>query len=95
MHCRRFLFWHEIFLFQLNISFNDKTEVFEYPSFESVSSISGNEEISTDAAEKEEEDAPHNKQQNIFKTNTAVGSSGIFGNQKPKQLTKTEFPSKP
>ena len=64
------------FLFQLNISFNDKTEVFEYPSFESVSSTAGQEEVAADTSEKENEEATHNKQQNIFKANTAVGSSG-------------------
>ena len=50
--------------------------MFEYPSFESVSSATGQEETPADTSEKEDEDAPHNKQQNIFKTNTAVGSSG-------------------
>lgn len=50
--------------------------MFEYPSFESVSSATGQEELPADMPEKEDEEAEHNKQQNIFKANTAVGSSG-------------------
>jgi len=77
---------------KLNISFNDKTEVFEYPSFESVSSPTGQEELPTDNSEKEDEDATHNKQQNIFKTNTAVGSSGGLGSYTPSKIQMSEAP---
>ena len=51
------------FLLQLNISFNDKTEVFEYPSFEPVSPIQSPEEEPDVSAR--------------LKSNTPVGSSGI------------------
>jgi hypothetical protein len=77
---------------KLNISFNDKTEVFEYPSFESVSSATGREELATDTSEKENEEAPHNKQQNIFKANTAVGSSGGLGSYTPSKIQMIEAP---
>jgi len=77
---------------KLNISFNDKTEVFEYPSFESVSSPTGREELASDTPEKENEEAPHNKQQNIFKANTAVGSSGGLGSYTPSKIQMIEAP---
>ena len=51
------------YLFQLNITFNDKTEVFEYPSFEPVSPIHSPEEEPEVSAR--------------LKSNTPVGSSGI------------------
>jgi len=77
---------------KLNISFNDKTEVFEYPSFESVSSTAGQEEVAADTSEKENEEATHNKQQNIFKANTAVGSSGGLGSYTPSKIPMIEAP---
>lgn len=77
---------------KLNISFNDKTEVFEYPSFESVSSATGQEALPADIPEKEDEEAPHNKQQNIFKANTAVGSSGGLGSYTPSKIQMSEAP---
>jgi len=77
---------------KLNISFNDKTEVFEYPSFESVNSATGQEEFPADTSEKENEEAPHNKQQNIFKANTAVGSSGGLGSYTPSKIQMIEAP---
>ena len=48
---------------QLNISFNDKTEVFEYPSFEPVSPVQTPEEEPEVSAR--------------LKSNTPVGSSGM------------------
>ena len=68
----------------MNISFNDKTEVFEYPSFESVD-IS----FKTDSKRRDQEDediqedvnpaSNNSKQQSsIFKTNSSVGSSGTW-----------------
>merc|ERR550517_292925 len=48
---------------KLNISFNDKTEVFEYPSFEPVSPVQTPEEEPEVSAR--------------LKSNTSVGSSGI------------------
>ena len=73
-----------LFTFQLNITFNDKTEVFEYPSFESVD-IS----FKTDSKRRDQEDedtqedvnpaSNNSKQQSsIFKTNSSVGSSGTW-----------------
>ena len=64
----------------MNISFNDKTEVFEYPSFESVDL-----HFKTDTKRKESEaqddgdvEASSSKpQSSIFKTNnSSVASSG-------------------
>ena len=77
-----YLFLLILFCFQLNITFNDKTEVFEYPSFESVD-IS----FKTDSKRRDQEDegtqedvnpaSNNSKQQSsIFKTNSSVGSSG-------------------
>ena len=51
---------------QLNISFNDKTEVFEYPSFEPVSPVQ------TMVQSSEEEPDVVSR----LKSNTPVGSSG-------------------
>ena len=63
----------------MNISFNDKTEVFEYPSFESVDL-----HFKTDTKRKESgaqddgdvEASSSKPQSSIFKTNNSVGSSG-------------------
>lgn len=77
---------------KLNISFNDKTEVFEYPSFESASSNTGQEEVAADTSEKGNDEAPHNKQQNIFKANTAVGSSGGLGSYTPSKIQMIDAP---
>ena len=54
-------------MLQLNISFNDKTEVFEYPSFEPV-----------DPKESPEEEPEVSAR---LKSNTPVGSSGMPAKQ--------------
>ena len=64
--------------FQLNISFNDKTEVFEYPSFESVDTTDSNMTDSKRTADPEDVKQPTQSSSSIFKTNSSVGSSGIF-----------------
>ena len=53
---------------QLNISFNDKTEVFEYPSFEPVSPVQTMDMVQSS---EEEPDVVSR-----LKSNTPVGSSG-------------------
>ena len=53
---------------QLNISFNDKTEVFEYPSFEPVSPVQTMDMVQSP---EEEPDVVSR-----LKSNTPVGSSG-------------------
>lgn len=78
---------------KLNISFNDKTEVFEYPSFESV-------DMDQSADIKEKEDKRESQQsskpqqtQSIFKTNsTVVGSSGGLGSYTPSKIQISEAP---
>ena len=66
-----------LLFFQLNITFNDKTEVFEYPSFESVDMAH-----STDINEREDQrdhqqSSKPQQSQSIFKNSSAVvGSSG-------------------
>merc|ERR1711988_1130710 len=78
---------------KLNISFNDKTEVFEYPSFESV-------DMDQSADIKEKEDQRENQlaskpqqTQSIFKTNSSVvGSSGGLGSYNPSKTQISEAP---
>merc|ERR1712241_1604433 len=79
---------------KLNISFNDKTEVFEYPSFESVDL-----HFKTDTKRKESEaqddgdvEASSSKSQSsIFKTNnSSVGSSGGLGSYTPSKIQMSE-----
>lgn len=81
---------------KLNITFNDKTEVFEYPSFESVD-IS----FKTDSKRRDQEDedtqedvnpaSNNSKQQSsIFKTNSSVGSSGGLGSYTPSKSQTAE-----
>lgn len=81
---------------KLNITFNDKTEVFEYPSFESVD-IS----FKTDSKRRDQEDediqedvnpaSNNSKQQSsIFKTNSSVGSSGGLGSYTPSKSQMAE-----
>ena len=53
---------------QLNISFNDKTEVFEYPSFEPLSPVQTMDMVQST---EEEPDVVSR-----LKSNTPVGSSG-------------------
>merc|ERR1712203_410039 len=66
---------------KLNISFNDKTEVFEYPSFESVDM-----DQSTDIKEEEDKSSKPQQTQSIFKTNSSVGSSGGLGSYTPARF---------
>ena len=53
----------------MNISFNEKTEVFEYPSFESVD-VEDKPEKSMAAEQDLKREA------SLFKSNSSVGSSG-------------------
>lgn len=62
-------------IFQLNISFNEKTEVFEYPSFESV------DLDFKQSADKTMTESSNNQEQqssSLFKSNSTVGSSGMY-----------------
>jgi len=63
---------------KLNISFNDKTEVFEYPSFEPVSPIQTPEEEPEVSAR--------------LKSNTPVGSSGGLGSYTPSKIHLSDSP---
>jgi len=74
---------------QLNITFNDKTEVFEYPSFESS--------VDTDTKKKDADEeiiveVNNSKQQSssIFKSNSSVGSSGGLGSYTPSKIQMSE-----
>jgi len=74
---------------KLSISFNDKTEVFEYPSFESSTAVGG------DKVEKEDlepSNNTNNNNHNLFKSNTAVGSSGGLGSYTPSKIQMSEAP---
>jgi len=78
---------------KLNISFNDKTEVFEYPSFESVDM-----EPSADIKEREgsrdnQQSSKPQQSQSIFKNNSSVvGSSGGLGSYTPSKIQISESP---
>lgn len=63
---------------KLNISFNDKTEVFEYPSFEPV-----------DPKESPEEEPEVSAR---LKSNTPVGSSGGLGSYTPSKIHLSDSP---
>jgi len=63
---------------KLNISFNDKTEVFEYPSFEPVSPVQTPEEEPEVSAR--------------LKSNTPVGSSGGLGSYTPSKIHLSDSP---
>jgi len=63
---------------KLNISFNDKTEVFEYPSFEPVSPVQSPEEEPEVSAR--------------LKSNTPVGSSGGLGSYTPSKIHLSDSP---
>jgi len=63
---------------KLNITFNDKTEVFEYPSFEPVSPIHSPEEEPEVSAR--------------LKSNTPVGSSGGLGSYTPSKIHLSDSP---
>jgi len=74
---------------KLNITFNDKTEVFEYPSFESS--------VDTDTKKKDADEeiiveVNNSKQQSssIFKSNSSVGSSGGLGSYTPSKIQMSE-----
>jgi len=64
---------------KLNISFNDKTEVFEYPSFEPVSPIQSPEEPEPEVSSR-------------LKSNTPVGSSGGLGSYTPSKIHLSDSP---
>ena len=55
---------------QLNISFNDKTEVFEYPSVDQSSPCDSSQE------QEQEQEQEQRGAGSRFKANTSVGSSG-------------------
>merc|ERR1711936_1070016 len=67
---------------KLNISFNDKTEVFEYPSFEPVSPVQ------TMVQSSEEEPDVVSR----LKSNTPVGSSGGLGSYTPSKIHLSDSP---
>ena len=75
--CCLFLFLILICFLQLNISFNDKTEVFEYPSFEPVSPVQTMDMVQSS---EEEPDVVSR-----LKSNTPVGSSGDTSFMSEKQ----------
>ena len=65
----------------MNISFNDKTEVFEYPSFESVDTtdnVTDTKKTVDPEDVKQPTQSSSSSSSSIFKTNSSVGSSGIF-----------------
>ena len=69
--------------FQLNISFNEKTEVFEYPSFESVD-LDFKQTADKTMTESSNNQETSQQSSSLFKSNSTVGSSGIFSaNNKP------------
>ena len=71
-----------LLFFQLNISFNDKTEVFEYPSFESVDTTDNvtdtKKTVDPEDVKQPTQSSSSSSSSSIFKTNSSVGSSGIF-----------------
>jgi len=72
-----------------NISFNDKTEIFEYPSFESVNTVN-----TTEKDEKVEVplNIINNMSQPTLKSNTPVGSLGGLGSYTPSKIQIAEEP---
>merc|ERR1712173_364368 len=69
---------------KLNISFNDKTEVFEYPSFEPVSPVQTMDMVQSP---EEEPDVVSR-----LKSNTPVGSSGGLGSYTPSKIHLSDSP---
>jgi len=69
---------------KLNISFNDKTEVFEYPSFEPVSPVQTMDMVQSS---EEEPDVVSR-----LKSNTPVGSSGGLGSYTPSKIHLSDSP---
>merc|ERR1712029_68721 len=75
---------------KLNISFNDKTEVFDYPSFESVDTTDSNMTDNKRTVDSEDVKQPTQSSSSIFKTNSSVGSSGGLGSYTPSKIQMAE-----